>query len=345
MIKLEWIMKVLEFDEKKGTMKVHVEDEDDLWTLHMILNKGDKVIARTSRDVSMGNEGKRVSMIIELQVEYTEFQAFTTRLRIHGIILDAPERYSIKGAHHTINLDIGDEIIIIKEKWNKSVLDRIYKQAEKKNKVLIALVDFDEYLIAIPMIQGIKILTEKSLSTPTKEEGIIEDNAREVAKEIENYLNSYNNIDAILIAGPGPFKEIVRKYLNTKVKIYMDSVSSATEAGLNEVLKRDIIDQIMRDYEISQSEKDLDKALMLLNKDSGLIAYGIDETKKASEYGAVDSLLVIEDMVTENEEVQNIMEEVEKRGGKVHIIPRDSPIYFQVKNFAGILAILRFRIN
>lgn len=337
-------MKVLEFDEKKGTMKIHVEDEDDLWTLHMILNKGDKVVARTSRDVSLGNEGRRVSMVIELQVDYTEFQAFTTRLRIHGIILDAPEKYSIKGAHHTINLDIGDEIIIIKDKWNKSILDRIYKQAEKKNKVLIVLVDFDEYLIAIPMIQGIKILVEKSLPAPTKEDGIIEDNAKEIVKEIENYLNTFN-IDTILIAGPGPFKEIVRKYLNTKVKVYMDSVSSATESGLNEILKRDIIDQIMRDYEISLSEKDLDKALMLLNKDSSLIAYGIEETKKASEYGAVESLLVIEDLVTENEEVQNIMEEVEKTGGKVHIIPKDSPIYFQVKNFAGILAILRFRIH
>lgn len=339
-------MKVLEFNEKKGIMKLHVEDEDDLWTIHMILNKGDRVIARTSRDVGLGNESRRVSMIMELQVEYTEFQAFTTRLRIHGIVLDAPERYGIKGSHHTINLDIGDEIVIIKDKWSKYALQRIYKQAEKRSKILIALVDFDEYLIAIPMAQGIKILQEKSLETPNKEEeGIIENNAKEVAKEIDNYVKLYQP-DAIIIAGPGPFKEIVRSMLpSSKVKIYLDSVSAANRAGLNEILKRDVIDQVMRDYEISKSVKDVEKALYLLSKSPDLVAYGIEEIKNASALGAVDTLLVLEDLITESQEVQNLMEEVEKRGGKVEIIPRDSPVYFQVKNLTGLIALLRFRIR
>ncbi|ARM75767.1 mRNA surveillance protein pelota [Acidianus manzaensis] len=339
-------MKVLEYDEKKGIMRLHIEDEDDLWTIHMILNKGDKIIARTSRDVGLGNESHRVSMVMQLQVEYTEFQAFTTRLRIHGLVLDAPEKYSVKGSHHTINLDIGDEIVIIKDKWNKSTIDRIYRQAEKKSKVLISLVDFDEYLIAIPMAQGIKILQEKSLETPNKEEeNIIEDNAKEVSKEIENYVKEYQP-DAIILAGPGPFKEIVKSMLNIKnIKIYIDSVSSATRSGLNEILKRDIIDQIMRDYEISKSIKDLERALYLLSKNPELLAYGVEEVKNASALGAVDTLLVLEDMITESQDIQDLMEDVEKKGGKVEIIPRDSPIYFQVKNLSGIIALLRFRIS
>lgn len=62
----------------------------------------------------MGNDSRRVPMVVELEVEFSEFQPFTSRLRIHGIVRDAPERYGIKGSHHTINLDIGDEIVIIK---------------------------------------------------------------------------------------------------------------------------------------------------------------------------------------------------------------------------------------
>lgn len=343
-------MKVLEFDEKKGSMKLHIEDEDDLWTLHIILNKGDNVIAKTTRDISVGTEGRRISMIIQLKVEYTEFQAFTSRLRIHGTIVDAPERFGIRGAHHTINLDIGDEIIIVKEKWSKHELDRIYSQAEKRSKVLIALVDFDEYLIAIPMVQGIKILSERSLQSPNKEEeNIIEENANEIANEIEDYSKQYNP-DAIILAGPGPFKEIVKEKLDKKRKIYIDSVSSASRAGLSEILRRDIIDQVMRDYEISQSVKDMEKVLELLSKNTGLIAYGIEEVKKASEYGAVDTLLITSDMVSPNDEekkleMENIMEDIEKKGGKVRIIPEDSPIYFEAKNLTGIIAILRFRIN
>ncbi len=49
-------MKILEFDEKKGLMRLHVEDEDDLWVIHLILEKGDRVIAKTTRDVSLGKE-------------------------------------------------------------------------------------------------------------------------------------------------------------------------------------------------------------------------------------------------------------------------------------------------
>lgn len=342
-------MKILEFDDKKGIMKLHVENEDDLWILHLILKKGDKVVAKTTRDVSLGKESRRIPMIIELEVEHTEFQSFTSRLRIHGKILDAPERFGIKGAYHTINLDIGDEIVIEKTHWNKFEIEKIKRQSEKRAKILIVLVDFDEYLIALPMSQGIRILSEKSLRTPNKEEeNIIEDNAKEVANEVISYANSLG-IEIVLLAGPGPFKEIVSKYIKN-IKLYMDSVSSATRAGLNEILRRDIVDQINRDYEISQESKVMEKIMENLAKNTGLTAYGIEEVEKSANYGAVDTLLVVEDLLSPEDEamrtrIDNIMEEVENKNGKVLIVPKDSPIYYEVKSLTGLVALLRFRIN
>ena len=340
-------MRILEIDEKKNLIKLHVEDEDDLWVLHLVLEKGDRVIARTTRDVSMGKDSRRIPMIVELQVEYTEFQQYTTRLRIHGIILDAPERFGIKGAHHTINLDIGDEIVIIKEKWSEFALEKIKRQAEKKGKVLIALVDFDEYLIATPMSQGVRILAEKSLPTPSKENAsVIEENAKEVAEEIKSFLQSVQT-NVVIIAGPGPFKEIVAKYLPHDVKVYLDSVSSATRNGLNEILKRDIINQVYRDYELAEEVKVMEKVMENLSKDTGLVAYGKEDVEKAVSYGAVDTLLVLEDYLSSDsrEEIEPLLEEVEKKKGRVMIVPRDSTIYYQVKNLTGIVALLRFRIN
>lgn len=123
-------MRILEFNEKQDSLTIHVENEDDLWLLYTMLKKDDEVVAKTLRDVSIGDNSRRVPMIIRLKVERKEFQEFTTRLRIHGIVLDAPERYSVKGSHHTINLDIGDDITIIR-KWEKYDLDKIYKHAQK----------------------------------------------------------------------------------------------------------------------------------------------------------------------------------------------------------------------
>lgn len=342
-------MKVLEFDERHGIMRLHVDDEDDLWVLHLILRKGDKVVARTSRDVGLGAESRRISMIIELLVEKTEFQAYTSRLRIHGIIEDAPERYGIKGSHHTINLDVGDEILIIKEKWGKFELDRIYKQAQKHNKVLVALVDLDEYLIAIPMEQGIKVLEEKSLRIGSKEENILEENAKEISDSIKAYLQSYNP-EVIIVAGPGIFKEMVVKQLsNLKLKIYTDSVSSATISGLSELMHRDIITKVVRDYEIAEGTKIMEVIMENLAKDSGLVAYGKEEVKNAELLGAIEYLLVSEDLFEVDEEkrmeIEEVMESVEKKNGKVFIIPKDSPIYYQVKNLSGVVALLRFRIR
>jgi len=83
-----------------------------------------------------------------------------------------------------------------------------------------------------------------------------------------------------------------------------------------------------------------------LAKNTGLIAYGLDEVKRGDEYGAVDTLLITEDLLSQNrEQIDQILEDVEKKRGKVLIVPKDSPVYYQVKSLTGIVALLRFKIN
>ncbi|EHP68540.1 putative translation factor pelota [Metallosphaera yellowstonensis MK1] len=337
-------MRVLEYDERRNYLRLYVEDEDDLWLLHTILTKGDVVIARTTRDVSMGNESRRIPMTIQLRVEFTEFQSYTGRLRIHGIVEDAPEKFGIKGSHHTINLDLGEEIVIVKP-WTKAQLERIEREARKRSKNMIVLVDQDELLIAIPMEQGIKILVERALQGINEQTESLEDVAKDVAEEITQFANQYQP-EALILAGPGPFKEIVKDMLRVKARIYVDSVSTASRAGLAEILKRDIIDQVMRDYSISKSTKQLERALGLMARDSGLVVYGLEETREASTYGAVETLLVSEDLITDDEKrsvIEEVMNLVESKGGNVMIVPKDSPVYHQLKALSGIIGILRFR--
>ncbi len=281
--------------------------------------------------------------------EYTEFQNFTTRLRIHGLILDAPERFGIKGAHHTVNLDIGDEVIIIKEQWSNYELEKIREQEEKKGKLLIALVDVDEYIIALLMKQGVKILAEKSLQTPGKDNDVVNENIEEMANEIISFVK-LTGVNVIIIAGPGPFKDMVNqkiKQIDNKLIVYVDSVSSASRAGLNELLRRDIIDQVYREFEIAQQLKILESIMENLAKNTGLVVYGIEDIKKANELGAVDKLLITEDYLTDTgrEIIDELLRDIEKKKGKIMIVPKDSPIYYQVKNLTGIVSLLRFRIN
>ncbi len=338
-------MRILEFDEKQESLTIHVDTEDDLWLLHLVLRKNDEVIAKTLRDVSVGDNSRRVPMIIRLKVERTEFQEFTNRLRIHGIVLDAPERYSVKGSHHTINLGTGDDLTIIR-KWEKFELDKIYKQAERKSKILIAVVDIDEYLIALPMAQGIKIIADRTLPEP---EESLEENAEEIAKEVDSYSSSLSP-DAILVAGSGFFKLEVAKLLQKKYKVYIDDVNSPGRTGLNELLRRDMIDQLIRDYEISEGRKQMDKINELISKGSKLVTYGKEEVKRAVEIGAVDTLMVLSEIIMKEteeggQEYAKILEDAVNKGGKVILVPKDSPAYYELRNLGGIACLLRFGID
>ena len=48
-------------------------------------------------------------MILTVRVEAVEFQAFTTRLRIRGIVIEGPEKYGVVGKNHTHSIEPGRE--------------------------------------------------------------------------------------------------------------------------------------------------------------------------------------------------------------------------------------------
>ncbi|GGU02729.1 mRNA surveillance protein Pelota [Sulfodiicoccus acidiphilus] len=339
----------MELDEKRGIMKLVAETEDDLWVLYLSLEKGDEVIAATTRDVSIGGESRRVPMVISIRVEKAEFQQYTNRLRIHGVILDAPERFGVKGQYHTINLDLNREVVIIKEKWPKYIIERIKRQAERARRVLLLLTDYDEYLIAVPMLQGLKILVEAEMRPPNKEQSQVEENLEMVVRDATSFASTYSS-EVIVVAGPGNFKDLVAQRLRGKYSVYVEHVHSATRNGLSELLRRDVMKLVMRDYEISEGVKVFERVKDLIGRGSGLVTYGKSQVMEAATLGAVSELLVVEDLLaTEDVEgrksAEKIMEEVESKGGKIWIVPKDSPIYHQVRNLTGVVATLRFQLN
>ena len=70
-------MKTLSFNAKKGVMKLIPNDRDDLWVLYNVVQRGDRVYAKSSREIKLvfegarPTEGKRISMFLGIQVEKT----------------------------------------------------------------------------------------------------------------------------------------------------------------------------------------------------------------------------------------------------------------------------------
>lgn len=346
-------MKIIDKDLKKGWVRVKIEDVDDLWVLKNIVKAGDIVVAKTLRDVKMDGEGKRrLPMTLAIKVEKLYFQPFASRLRIHGVIVEGPEEYGLRGSHHTLNVDVGSEVTLLKESFSESLLKRLESSLSKRRfKALLVAADFDEVSLAILYDQGVRFLNDLTLpGIRSDDESIVEDIVAKIAEEVVRYVES-EKIDFVMVGSPTVLREAVVKELKTrigsKLKIFADSVSVGGRAGIHELLRRDSIKNLLQEFVIVEGEEILEKFLKLLMSDPERVAYGLRDVEYAALNNAIDTLLVSEDLLTsdEHEHVEKILSIVEEKGGNVKIIPIESPLAIKLKGFGGIIALLRFALS
>ncbi len=345
-------MKVIDKDLKKGWVKIRIEDVDDLWVLKNIIKAGDIVAAKTLRDVKMDGEGKkRLPMILAIKVEKLYFQPFASRLRIHGVIVEGPEEYGLRGSHHTLNVDVGSEITLFRESISQTLLKRLeFLSSRRRFRALLVAADFDEVSLALLYDQGVRFLNDLTLpGIRSEDESSIEDLATRITEEIIKYLES-EKIDFVIVGSPTVLREALVKELKTRVgnklKIFADSVSIGGRAGIHELLKRDSVKNLLQEYVIVEGEEILEKFLKLLTSNPERIAYGLKDVEFAALNNAVDTLLVNEDLLTSDEyvRVENILSLVEEKGGNVRIVPTESPLAIKLRGFGGIIALLRFTL-
>jgi protein pelota len=351
-------LKVLAKDAKNRLLKLKVESEEDLWILYNLLEKEDKVYAKTTRELKKSSGSRRKPMQLGLKLEWREFQPFTTRLRVHGIIIEGPKELDLENLRHTINVDINSEITIIKDKgWNPSQLERV-EEACKKTMVKGLLISIDDEKACIASIgdYGIGLLSEISLNLPgklepEKREEALEKRLDEIEGTIKNVLNA-KNFDAIIVSGPGFIKDklvkkMIEKY-DLKDKIFKENTSYGGIAGVYETLRREVIGKVLSQCKAIEERKLMDEVLSFLGKDSTMVVFSLEEIEELARVGAIKKLLIIDEMVRAYDEslrkkIEELMKLVEEKKGEVKIFASNYDPYFQLKNFGGIVGILRFK--
>ncbi len=349
-------MKIVYKDLKKGIVKVVPETSDDIWLLYNIVSEGDIVVAKTSREIkSEQGGGRRIPMTLAIKVKKLEFQQFTERLRVRGIVIEGPEKFGVKGHYHTINIDTGMTVTIIKEYWPKYMIDKLEKSTHLRRKVLIIALDYDEASIAVLTGQGIQVIAEIYSRISGKDSQSFE-------KEVENYVNKLvdtvleimkrYSIDAIIIASPSHLKyEVGKKLREIKdIRIYYDNVSVGGRNGLYELSKRDSIRNVVRELEIGKAVELVEEFMKLLTTQEQRVAYGVDEVEEALKYNAVEKLLVSEEYIKHSNEelrkrIENILIEADKKKVEIYIAPYNTYVCDQVNGLGGIIAILRYPLE
>ena len=352
-------MKILGTDEKLRTLKLKLETEEDMWVLYNILNKGDEVKSKTSRELKTTTSSMRKPMTLTIRVEWAELQPFTSRLRVHGKTVEGPKELDLQGLRHTLNLDLGFEVEIFKEKgWEGYDLERI-KEASNRTlavKALVIGIDYDDICIAFMRDYGVEIIVESSLNLPSKREPTGREGAltrvfTEFTNTVYDLCKRYG-VNAVVVAGPGFFKDqfadaVEEKCKGINVKIYREGASNGGLPGVYEAIRRDIVLKILEDYGIVEEEKLLSEFLATLSKNEKLVAYTINDVEKAAQAGAIDKLFITNELLRSynlelRARVEGIVKAAEKGGAFVKIFSSVHRTFTQLKNFGGIAAILRY---
>jgi protein pelota len=343
-------MNIIGSDFQKGFVKIKINLNDDLWYLDNVLETGDVIKSKTLRSLFLEREGKQEKigkkpMILSIRLEKSEFHKTSNTLRLMGKIIEGPEEVQ-KGSYHTIEVKLGTILAIYKKEWKPYQIDKIKKAQTKVPEVLIAVADMDQATFGILKRSGIEIVSEiRNPYSIRFEEEKLQEFYKKVASEIDRLSK---DMKKIILAGPGFAKEHVQKIINdgfpdVKNKIIMDSVSSATKSGINEVMKRGTLDKVIEESEIVKESQIIQKFFIHLHKDDGIGLYGLKELEEADSAGAIEILLVSEEKIREKE-IEKLAQSVEKKKGHTEIISKNHELGEQFCRMGGLGAILRFRI-
>lgn len=125
--------------------------------------------------------------------------------------------------------------------------------------------------------------------------GLVNDWLKEVAENVKKFLS---DTKGIIIGGPGPVKDNFHEggYLPTDVLkkvIGIRDVGYTSEYGLQELVNRS--EDLLHEAAVSIEKLLIQKFFDNLNRETGLVTYGIDAVLDALQKGAVQTILVSED--------------------------------------------------
>ncbi|UCE29086.1 MAG: mRNA surveillance protein pelota [Candidatus Bathyarchaeota archaeon] len=354
------------FKMRRGVAKVSPDNLDDLWHLYNIIHKGDEVHARTTREKKVDEQyarpkrGKRVRVLLGVRVESVLWDKTLNRLRIHGIVCKAPEKISVKGEHHTLNVTVNKPITIVKSKWSKHQKDRLRRASQVEvTPIVVMSMDNEEYCIAVLRQYGVEAKVEEKTRLPGKLEaekrvGAIQGFFKSALKALKDVWIGLRC--PIVIIGPGFMKGGFVKYINREASdvagavVDVKGVNSGGLAGIEEALRSGVFTKTLKHVRVAEENSVVEEVLARLGKGRSDVTYGFEMAEKISSFGAVEKLLLADSTLREasDEEriaLEKLMRDVENRGGQISVISTEHEAGVKLLGLGGVAALLRFQTD
>lgn len=346
-------MRILGQDPSGDGVRVQIETDEDIWHLYNVVEVGDLVTASTTRreekaaDKLRAERAEKKRMTLGVRIEKMEFSEDDLRLKLLGTIETGPQDI---GQHHTLILETGDSLLITKKHWRETQLERLKRAVDdsKKPRILFVSLDQDEATVAVLRQFGLKeIVTVRSgrsgkqYAEKPQADGYHDEILSKMVPLVEPNM-------PVVLLGPGFEKESLaddlkraRPDLFSKLHVY--HTGQCGMAGVNELIKTGMGAEVLRESSVG-AEMEAVERLMTEIARNGLGTYGTQQVRDAALSGAVETLLVLDSKVRE-QDLDNVVRAVESQKGNVIVVSGQHDGGRELASLGGMGAILRYRMD
>lgn len=263
-------------------------------------------------------------------------------VKVWSIEPPIPLKTRIYRCDKKFQLDLLIDMLETKEVYGLVVLDRRDAAiAFLKGKTIIPLVKTHSEVPGKTRAGG-----QSSVRFARLREGATKDHYKKIAEYMKNQFLQIKELKGIIIGGPSVTTNdfMNKEYLTGDLKkkiIGVKDLSYTGDFGLQELLDRS--QDLLAQEEVADEKGIMQKFFDLLAKKPGMVAYGEAEVKDRLKTGAVETLLVSEDVAEEKiEEFEKLAEEV---GSELKIISTETREGVQLRDIGKFAAILRYEIS
>jgi protein pelota len=332
--------------ESSGEIRLLPESIDDLWHLRHLIAPGDLVFATTFRSVDAASDKIRPEKIgkrpvrLGIRVGRLEFSGHGIRLRLAGII----EHGVDTGAYHTVNVETGYEISVIK-RWQKVDLERIDRAVKASVYGIIHILTIEEGEAELFRLR--QYGPESVVTVATGSGKGAETSTRQAF--FEQLLSHCTSLTGpLVIAGPGFVKDDFVKFMRTKDSALADralvvDTRRIGRGAVQDVIGQGAIEKLVGDLQLSREVKVMDEVLSRIAQD-GAVAYGIRDVADSIDYGAAEQVLLT-DTLLRNETVTRLVEKAEGMQAKIIVLSSSFEPGVRLDALGGIAALLRYKVG
>ncbi|HUR61882.1 MAG TPA: mRNA surveillance protein pelota [Candidatus Thermoplasmatota archaeon] len=347
-------MRLLKKEVHEGFLHLQVDSLDDLWTLRSLIQLGDRVTADTVRTAeSTGDKIREAKMEkrrvrLGVRAESVEWHDFDDHLRVLGPIEAGPQDM---GRHHTLiirpdGMDVQVQARHPLQPWQLRLIDEAVAASKRPHLILLAI-DDSEAQFALLKSYGIQMLGSlPSAGQGKRHEGAALAKQQFYAATLESLrlLRSDPGIPLIVV-GPGWWREEFLQAVQAKAPqlaagAVTEGTSQGGRAGIHEAVKRGIVERVSRGHRVGL-EAALVEELMERIARGGVAAYGSAEVQQALGTGAVEHLLVTDQVVRTGLAAQ-ALEAAESARARITILSTGHEAGQRLQQMGGWAAFLRF---